>query len=158
MTTTEIPRMIEGKPDTVEVRLVCLGRRFQDGKLYVRFAEEGTDYAQAGLFPLNPRTRRYQVGGIFRVQMNEERTVATFTSDPWQHMDGQLPAEEVAALRIASEAAEAEQRRFKGSKKVGDTEAVLDVLEPLRRIYQTADKTNRRLIELTVLDYLRRPP
>lgn len=142
----------------VDVRLVCLGRRFQDGKLYVRFAEEGTDHAQAVLFPLNKRTRRYQVGGIYRVKMNEDRSVASFSQTPWQDMDGRLSQEETAALRIASEAAEAEQRQFKTSKKIGDTEEVLGVLEPLRRIYQSADRPNRRLIELTVVDYLRRPP
>lgn len=125
---------------TVEVRLVCLGRRCQGGKLYVRFAEEGTDYAQARLFPLNKSTRRYQVGGIYRVEMNEDRSVASFSPTPWKDMDGRVSQEETAALRIASEAAEAEQRLFKGSKKIGDTEEVLGVLEPLRRIYRASDR------------------
>lgn len=137
--------------------MVCHGRRFYNNKLMVRFIEAGTE-TEAALWPLSKATRRYRIGGIYRVPMSADRATAMFSPTPWEDLDGELPAEEVAALRIADEAAEAAHRAFKGHKKIGDTEAVLGVLEPLRRIYQTADKTNRRLIELTVVDYLRRPP
>ena len=141
--------------DYDECRVVCLGRVFRNGKLYVRFGQED-DPEHTGLWLVDKSTKRYQAGGIYRVPMNAERSSAQFSADPWQNMDGRLSPEETVALKIASEAADAQQRAFKTSKKVGDAEEVLTVLEPLRRIYRSADRTNRRLIELTIIDYLRK--
>ena len=90
------------------------------------------------------------------MMMNEGRTTASFKKEPYEDMDGQLPRDEVAALRISSDAAEAAQRKFKDHKKVSSIDGVLDVLKPLRCIYHRSDRPNRRLIELAVIDYLRR--
>ena len=143
--------------DYPDVRMVCLGRVFRDGRLYVKFVKEGEDHDQAGMWPLAKTTRRYQLGGIYNVPLHAAGSSAKFSTDPWKDMVGRLEPDETAALRIASEAAEAQLRAFKTSKKVGEAQEVLDVLEPLRRIYRSSDRVNRRLIELTVIDYLRKP-
>ena len=70
----------------------------------------------------------------------------TMKLDEWQ----------IAAWKMADEAERAKDRKLKQSAKVASSEAVLDVLAPLREIYWASDAMSRRAIELTVLDYLRR--
>ena len=139
--------------DYTAARVTCMGRRFEDGKLCVLFSPDGGDI---GLFPLNSTTRRYQIGGIYTIRMDADRRTALFSKTPFEDLVGRLPTDETAALRIASEAAEAQYRAFKGHKKIGTIQEAVDVLGPVRDIYRSSDRTTRRLIELTVLDYLRR--
>ena len=142
---------------TERTRFVCLGRRFTNEKMHMVFAEAGGDTQRATHWPLNKRTRHYQIGGIYEVGVSPERDRANFSASAYEdHVGEHEDTKTVAAWRIADEAAGASERRFKNNAKGREAEKVVEVLEPLRTLYRTADKVNRRLIELTLLDYLRR--
>ena len=144
---------------TDEVKMVCLGRfwRSHDAKMFMQFVPEDAMEQDASLFPLNKRTRAYTLGCVYKLKMTPDRHTASFNPSPWEDFVEPLKDKKmVAALRIQDEAAAAAERQYKGSRKVSDAEAVLDALAPLRNIWRNADRINRRLIELSVLDYLRR--
>ena len=144
---------------TEEAEFACLGRRFDKGKMSVLFAEIGTNLDKPSHWPVNKGTRGYTTGGVYSVKISPDRTHAIFSDLPYEDFKGEhTETERVAAWRIADEAALGAERLYKGSKKAGTAEKVLECLAPLRTLYQQADRTNRRLIELTVLDYLRRDP
>lgn len=141
-----------------EVRLVCLGRRFARGKMAILFLEEGQRPEKAHQFKFSRRTRMYGVGGIYTVQMSDDRGSAWFDPDAWKHLVGTFDDEaQIAAWRVSDDAAVSAERLFKKNQKLGAVDTVLGVLEPIRLEYLKADGPNQRLIELAVLQYLRRP-
>ena len=141
---------------TEQAELVCLGRRFDKGKMTIAFAEIGRDPDKPTHWPVNRRTRGYTAGGVYTVKVSADRTHAVFSDRAYQDFNGQYEdTNRAAAWRIADEAAIGAQRLYNGSRKAGEAQKVLDCLAPLRTLHRGADRTNRRLIELTVLEYLR---
>ena len=134
----------------------CLGRRFEKGRMNILFAEIGRDLEQPSKWSVNKRTRSYSAGAVYAVRVSPDRMHAMFSEQAYQDFKGEhKETERVVAWRIADEAALCTQRLYKGSKKAGEAQKVLECLAPLRALHRGADRMNRRIIELTVLDYLR---
>lgn len=157
----------EAKKEIPKTEILCLGRRVgRDNKLANVFiladVEDPSDtHPDVMVFGNTRHVKKYSAGNIYSLEMekNEEGgSTVFFVSAPHAaFVRTYEDSEKRMAWQAASRAAEATVRKIGESAKVMKSEEFLHVLDPLRRIYTSADRLNKIAIEMTVLEYLRRP-
>jgi len=151
----------DGYTDT---EVLCEGYRMQGGKLYIGFrplAALDDGAVTTSLFSAGRSTKGYRAGAIYKLpcKLDEKGSLAAaeFGKYAFSSYAGMVkPDTRAAALRIASDAAEAEQKAKRTYLDDSSTKEVLKGLSPLRELYRQTNLTGRRAIEVTVLEYLRR--
>ena len=101
--------------------------------------------------------RKYTPGNVYGMEMSEDRKTVSIAVHPHKEFIYQyrnVDADMCAAIRIAHNAALDAERNYKKSKQMSSTETSLEALAPLREKWRASDRTNRRLMELSILAYL----
>ena len=144
------------KPEPPTALFVCTGKtETADGKpaLILRELSGADDLGTERVFEAKGLLCR--VGHVYRIQISQTTGAASIfpSTDRWisQYAD----AEQVAAWQAAARAFEIEKAAVRERKKAEGTQQMLEVLKPLRTIYQRTNALGRLAIEVQLLAYLR---
>lgn len=156
MSTEDADKPETPKPEPPTALFVCTGKtETADGKqaLILREVSEAGALGVERLFAAKGLLCR--VGHVYRIQISETKGADSIYPSTERWISQYADAEQVAAWQAAARALEVEKAAKRERKKAEGTQQMLEVLKPLRTIYQRTNALGRLAIEVQVLAYLR---
>src|SRR5579859_871524 len=144
------------KPEPRTALFVCTGKtETADGKpaIILRKLSEANELGTERLFA--SKGLHCRVGHVYRIQVSETKGADSIFPSTERWISQYANAEQVAAWQAAARAFEIEKAAARERKKAEGTQQMLEVLKPLRTIYQRTNALGRLAIEVQLLAYLR---
>ncbi len=148
------PETPKSEPPTA--LFVCTGKaETTDGKpaLILRELTEASELGEERIFASKGLLCR--VGHIYRIQISETKGADSIFPSTERWISQYADAEQVAAWQAAARALDVEKAAARERKKAEGTQQMLEVLKPLRTIYERTNALGRLAIEVQLLAYLR---
>jgi hypothetical protein len=144
------------KPERPTALFVCTGKaETTDGKtaLVLREMSEGGKLADERLF--TAKDLRCRVGHVYRIRISETKGADSIYPSTASWISAYEDGVQVAAWQAAARAFDVEKAARRRQKQAEETQQMLEVLKPLRTIYQRTNALGRLAIEVQLLSYLR---
>ena len=146
----------EAKPEQPTALFVCTGKaETTDGKtaLVLRQLYGGGKLADERLF--TAKDFHCRVGHVYRIRISEIKGADSIYPSTARWISAYEDEAQAAAWQAAARAFDVEKAARRERKKAEGTQQMLEVLRPLRTIYQRTNALGRLAIEVQLLAYLR---
>jgi hypothetical protein len=142
------------------VRYACKGRLYDSADntlnvVLVAIEADGTLAGSGKYYPLTKGTRHLRSGAVYEIPTSD----TSIQSGNAKYLGKWEDAAAIAQWQLETQAAETEDEMFRAHKRDADGRAeLLELLQPLRAVYQKTIGTSRRdALEIALLRALRTP-
>jgi hypothetical protein len=144
------------KPEPPTRLFVCTGKaETNDGKTALVLRELCEDGSLADERLFTAKDLHCRVGHVYRIRISEAKGADSIYPSTARWTSTYEDEAQVAAWQAKARAFDVEKAALREQKKAEGTQQMLEVLKPLRTIYQQTNTLGRLAIEVQVLAYLR---